>query len=314
MEIVKATNLSSMGRFIVIYSETGEGKTTSCYQSLPGRILNIVTEPRNPAGAIEASGRNPDDIDVIRYTDWFSLLDYLSDILANPDDYKEYGSLFLDSLSFLMNVSLSSEIENETYDAKTIAEQKIKPIINMAKMSLEGYGGMSSQMGRLMKLLGLVSASGKVVVVTCLLDEKPKWDRELSAGPALAGREFPRNFPGFVDMIGLVTPRYQRVVQSDGTYSMERVFPPKISFEGDGGFLCKYSGPRPAGVKVMQGILDFNKILGGSKTIELVKKMGTVSGAAQIQAKKDAGESKIKVKENKEKEDKKEIEPANDDW
>lgn len=268
MQIIGAEKIAQSGKFIVIYSETGEGKTTSCYQSLPGKILNIITEPRNPTGAIEASGRDPADIDIVRYTDWFELLKFLSEIISNPARFDKYTSVFLDSLSFLMNVSLSTEIENEAYEAKTVSEKNIKPIVNMAKMSLEGFGGMSSQMSRLMNMLGRVSAIGKVVVVTCLLDERPKWNRELSAAPALAGREFPRNFPGFVDLIGLVTSRNIKVKQEDGTYKDKRVFPPMVSFEGDGSFLCKFSGPRPEGIEVMQGPLDFSKILGTIKKAE----------------------------------------------
>jgi hypothetical protein len=43
------------GRFVLIYSaEAGEGKSTSCLQSLPQPILDIYVEDRNPNTSLEA--------------------------------------------------------------------------------------------------------------------------------------------------------------------------------------------------------------------------------------------------------------------
>ena len=106
-----------------------------------------------------------------------------------------------------MYVSLCREIEDEAFEAKTSEEKRRKPIVSQAKMSMEGYGGLSSQMFRLMKTIGRLSEAGKIVIVTALLQENPKWDRELAAAPALKGREFPTSMPGFFDLIGLVESR-----------------------------------------------------------------------------------------------------------
>nr|BDD44337.1 hypothetical protein 13 [Desulfobacterales bacterium] len=245
MKVIGKGALPSQGKYILIYGNTGVGKTTSILQSAPGPVLYIATEPRNPLPSIEAAGGDA-EIDVARYSSWFELMEFLQD----SKNTERYASIAIDSLTYLMNISLAGEIEDEAFDARTMEEKKKKPIVSQAKMSMEGYGGLSSQMFRLMKALGRLSEEGKVVIATALLQEHPKWDRELAAAPALKGREFPTSMPGFFDLIGLVEPR----VGSDGKI----IYPPVVSFESpDGSFLAKFTG---AGDK-RKGLLDFRKIL-----------------------------------------------------
>ena len=73
-----------------------------------------------------------------------------------------------------------------------------------------------------------------LVIVTALLAENPKWNRELAAAPALKGKEFPTNFPGFFDLIGLVQTR----VNGEG----DIVYPPAVHFKSeDDSFLAKFN-------------------------------------------------------------------------
>jgi hypothetical protein len=117
-------------------------------------------------------------------------------------------------------------------------------------MSLEGYGGLSSHMFRLTAALGRLSQAGKIVIVTALLTENPKWNRELAAAPALKGKEFPANMPGFFDLIGLVEHR------KDDNGKL--VYPPRVRFQSpDDSFVAKFTG---VGNKT-QGPLNINKIL-----------------------------------------------------
>ena len=96
----------------------------------------------------------------------------------------------------------------------------------------------------------MADLTGKVVIVTALLSESPKWDRELAAGPALKGREFPINMPGFFDMIGLVEPR----TDDEGNI----IYPPRVRFQSpDGSFVAKFTGSG----KQTQGPLNITKIL-----------------------------------------------------
>lgn len=245
MKIIGKGALSQEGIYILIYGGTGVGKTTSTVQSAPEPVLLITTEPRNPMPSIEASGRDV-DIDVARYVTWFELMGFLQD----PSNTERYATVVIDSLTYLMNVSLSSEIEDESFDAKSLEEKRRKPIVSQAKMSMEGYGALSAQMFRLMKVLGRLSEEGRVVIVTALLAEHPKWDRELAAAPALKGREFPTSMPGFFDLIGLVESRV------DGAGKI--IYPPLVHFESpDGSFLAKFTGIGDR----RRGPLDFQKIL-----------------------------------------------------
>ena len=133
-------------------------------------------------------------------------------------------------------------------------------------MSLEGFGGLASQMSRSMKLLGKLSERGKYVVITCLLQENPKWNRDISAAPALKGKEFTTNIASYCDLIGLVESRYEeKAVKGKKEKEIVKVFPPRVSFEGEG-FMHKFTGVRHFEGKAA-GPLDFRKILGiGNET------------------------------------------------
>ncbi len=245
IELLSKEALALLGILIMIYGNTGVGKTTSIFQSSPGPLLYIATEPRNPRPSIDACGRDI-DMDIAIYTTWFDLMEFLQDL----KNTKRYATIAIDSITYLMNVSLCGEIEDEAFEAKTSEEKRRKLIVSQAKMSMEGYGGLSSQMFRLMKTIGRLSEAGKIVIVTALLQENPKWDRELAAAPALKGREFPTSMPGFFDLIGLVEPRV------DGNGKL--IYPPMVSFESsDGSFLAKFTG---TGDK-RTGPLDFMKML-----------------------------------------------------
>jgi len=114
---------------------------------------------------------------------------------------------------------------------------------------MEGYGGLASQMFRVTDLLCKLSLLGKTVIVTARLVENPKWNRELSAAPALKGREFPTNMPGFFDLIGLVTPR----IKED-----KLIYPPYVQFSSpDNSFVAKYTGSKGK----TEGPLNLEKIL-----------------------------------------------------
>jgi hypothetical protein len=158
-----------------------------------------------------------------------------------------------DSLTHLMNIQLSGELEDEAFSARDEDEQLVKPLISAVKLSREGYGAISTQMIRLMKKLSILRKMGKTVIVTALLAQDPRWDRALKAGPALKGNEFPAALPGFCDLIGMVKHSVK-----DGKI----IYPPSIWFESpDLSFLAKFTGPRPAGMEHVFGPLNFEAIL-----------------------------------------------------
>ncbi len=246
MIIITKKDLKQTGRLINIYGPTGIGKTTSIIQSAPDPIMYIQTEPRSLKPSLDAANRPDLDIDIAVYEDWASLIEFV----ATPDNFKRHKTVVIDSYSHLMVVSLSSEIEDQAFEARNEKERQVKSIVSQAKMSLEGYGGLSSWMFRLTTALGKLSQDGKVVIVTCLLAENPKWNRELAAAPALKGREFPISMPAFFDLIGMVQSR----LDNDGNV----IYPPRVRFQSpDDSFMAKFTG---SGTKT-QGPLDFTKIL-----------------------------------------------------
>jgi hypothetical protein len=196
--------------------------------------------------SLDAAGRPDLDIDVAVYEDWAGLMEFIT----TAGNFERHRTVVVDSYSHVMTVGLSSQIEDQAFEARSEKEREVKPLVSQTKMSQEGYGGLASHMFRLTAALGRLSQAGKVVIVTALLSENPKWNRELAAAPALKGREFPVNMPGFFDLIGLVEPR----VDGDGKI----IYPPRVRFQSpDDSFVAKFTG---AGTKT-QGPLDINKIL-----------------------------------------------------
>jgi hypothetical protein len=141
-----------------------------------------------------------------------------------------------------------------------------------------GYGALASWMKRLCSVLGLYAKEGLIVVCIALLSDSPKWNKELSAAPAFAGREFNRDMPGYYDLIGLVEPRVK-----DGG---EIVYPPTVNFRSpDGSYIAKWSGPQNGKTKgplvwdkILSTVADKSKTKGGDKK----KEDATVELAVEI--------------------------------
>ena len=121
------------------------------------------------------------------------------------------------------------------------------------KTTMEGHGIRNTSVFRILNLLGSLAAGGKTVVVSCLEMEHPKFDRELSAGPALSGKEVPNSFPAFFDLIGRLTPNVND--------KNEIIYPPIVSFESNGDYMAKFTGK--SGKR--NGPLDWGKILNASR-------------------------------------------------
>jgi len=117
------SEVPGQGKVIVIYSLAGAGKTTSCFETLPEPMLCIKTEPRNPVISIKASKRlerNPKArIDIVEYTNWDEIMEFVN----TPDNFKIYKSVMVDSASYLMNIHLSNEVEDQSFDAREEKEK-----------------------------------------------------------------------------------------------------------------------------------------------------------------------------------------------
>lgn len=242
---------SHQGKFICEYGQSGTGKTVTTLQSAPDPLLWLTFEPRDFDKSVKAADRPDIDFTLGVYEDFMDFIDFIS----NPKNFERYKTIFCDGLSYLHNIVMPSEIQEEEFDIK---EQK--KILAMTKVTQPQQGERNQAIFRILRLLGKNAvARGKIVIISCLEQERPKYDQELTAGPALGGREVPNNFPGFFDLIGRLTPN----IDEQGYLH----YPPKISFESSGGFLAKYTGK--SGKK--EGVLNWTKILGsidGKKTNE----------------------------------------------
>ena len=245
-KFIRKEDVSQAGRFVLLYGATGVGKTTTILQTAKDPILYIQTEPRSLKPSLDAANRPTLDIDIFEYKDWAGLLDLVKD----HDTLARYKTITVDSYSHLISICLSSEIDAQAFEARSEKEQEVKSLFGQVKLTQEGYGVLASQMLRLTAMLGKLSRKGYVVIITCLLQENPKWNRGLAAGPALKGKEFPINMPGFFDLIGLVESRQD----VDGNI----IYPPTVRFQSpDDSFVAKWTG---AG-KRTSGPLNITKIL-----------------------------------------------------
>jgi len=261
MIIIKSKELSSyQGKYICCYGQPKVGKTVSTLATAPDPILWLTVEPRDFQLSIDAAKRPKLKFELAVYEDFIDLINFLND----PESFAKFTTVFFDGLSYLHNIVLPSEVQEEEYGALSDADKKKgKQIQSMTKVTLPQQGERNQGIFRILRLLGKNAVSkGKIVIVSCLEMERPKYDRELTAGPALSGREVPDNFPGFFDLIGRISPRLNK--------DEEVVYPPHISFEGAGEYLAGYTGSK--GKK--QGPMDWKKILGSieGKVVERAKK------------------------------------------
>lgn len=247
VKVYTYSELPKAGVFVMIYGDTGYGKTVTSLKTLPKKVMWITTEPRSLSKPIEAAIEPPepineDDVVVAPYTNFIEIIDFLS----NHKNFDGVKSIFFDSLSYCQSIRLSTETIDEISDrGKGIT----KNILNSSKITQEGVGLVNNSVFRISNLLGKLSEAGKVVVVSCLVTERPKWNRELEAAPMLTGKQVPDQLPGCFDLIGYVTPRKD----SDGN----RIYPPYVSFEEGNGYLAKFTGKGNR----KSGPLDFSKIL-----------------------------------------------------
>lgn len=235
---------------MLLYGDTGVGKSVTAIQTAPDPIIYIMTEGRDVTKILKAANRPDVKIAFGFYEGWDELMSFI----CNIDNFENVNSIIIDSLSHIMTACLGTEIEDESFDSLDKKKGIDKPLAMRTKMSLEGYGALAGQMMRFTNALALLSQRGKTVVCLARTEQNPKFNRALAGAPALKGREYAKDMPGYFDFIGYVE---QRV----GDEGIE--YPPLVSFESDGSYMCKWTGLRPDG-GVFKRILHIEKILKAS--------------------------------------------------
>jgi hypothetical protein len=220
------------GNFILIYGKSKVGKSATCLATAEDPIFWMLME-RGQVDLTLKSIKRPDlRLKVGYYEGW----DDLIDILYNLENFKKIKTVVFDGLTHVMNIHLSDELIEESFDARD--KNKIdKELASRGKMTLENFGVMSRQMIRLMKGFEQLTVAGIDVICTARDQDAPKWNKSLSCGPALAGKEFGRDIKGFFDFIGLIESRFDE----DGNV----VYPPLASFDDDGSYLSGWTGIKP---------------------------------------------------------------------
>lgn len=221
------------GNFILIYGKSKVGKSATCLATAEDPIFWMLMERGQVDLTLKAIKRPDLRLKVGYYEGWDDLLDVTDDL----NNFKNIKTLLFDGLTHIMNIHLSDELMEESFDARD--KSKIdKELSSRAKMTPENYGVLSKQMVRLMKAFERLTVNGIDVICTARDQDAPKWNKSLSCGPALAGKEFPRDIKGFFDFIGLIESRFDE----DGNV----IYPPLASFDDDGTYLSGWTGIKPA--------------------------------------------------------------------
>jgi len=181
----------------------------------------------------------------------------LIETVHTPAKFDGSKTIILDSLTHLMLVHLSQEILQENFAAKSEKDQEeiLKALTQQVKLSMEAYGTLSGQMNRLMRGLQTLTMSGYDVVCTARLADRPKWNRSLSAAPALMGQEFSKSMDGFFDFLGYIEP-WEAPTDKDGnvfpapgmgatTAETWNYYAPLLSFNPNEEYLAKWTGVMP---------------------------------------------------------------------
>lgn len=234
------------GDMMLLYSESGVGKSVTSIQTAPDPIVYIMAEGRDVLKMLTAAQRPDVKIKFGFYSTW----DDLMEMVTNPDHFKGAKSIIIDSLTHIMSICLSDEILEESYDSADKKKME-KELTMRVKMSLEGYGTLGGQMLRLTSALTKLSQAGHVVVCIARVEQNPKFNRALAAAPALKGKEYSKYFQGFFDFIGYMEPRIE-----DGIV----MYPPLVSFQDDGSYMSKWTGVMPKN-GVYKKVLDIERIL-----------------------------------------------------
>ena len=258
MRSISAADLMSRddtGDVLLLFSETGEGKTVTSLKTCRLPVEIIYTEPRDIKKSLIAAKRpelyEPGMCNVVYYDTFTPAMEYVA-----THDFKGINTVILDSITQTM-ILLLQEITSDAYqervnDPKKRADAIAKALTNEVKSSVEDYGALSGQMKRLTGAIAKLSQNGRTVILLARLQENPRYDRSVMAGPALTGKDFSKDFAGWCDFIGILTTNKDK----DG----KTVYPPLVSFDKGSSYLAKWTGIMPE-LGVKNKPLDIQKIL-----------------------------------------------------
>lgn len=223
--------------FILIYGDTNSGKTTSIILTAPGPI-NYISVERDAWKSVDVGGKAGKEIDIniICPESHEDLMDSLLIMIDEAQNGKfPYKTLVFDSGTFWMNVKLSIRVEDDRNFGRV--GDDVGRLSAQTKSDWTEVNTANSQMSRLTDLLKTLSGFGVMVIMTAQLQENPKWNRDLEAGPCFNYKDFNKAIKGYFDYIGFTIPN----VDNEG----DVVYPPNLSFSPEQGYLVKWRGVQP---------------------------------------------------------------------
>jgi hypothetical protein len=236
IEVYRPLDETEKGKGVhcLFYGKAGVGKTATILQTAEDPIFYLMAEGRSIDSTLKVINRPDLRLKIGYYQGWDDLLT----TMFNKGNFAKIRTIFCDSMTHLMNVHLSDEILEENFDARD-KEKSVKDLTTRVKGTPEMYGALSKQMSRLMKACQELCVAGIDVVWSARDMDNPKWNTSLACGPAIAGKEFPRDMKGFFDFIGMLESRYNE--------AGEIIYPPVVSCDDDGAYLSKWTGIKPPG-------------------------------------------------------------------
>ena len=271
-ELGKLQDGSSPGICMLIYGDTGCGKTASAITA-PQKILHLNREPKDPR-LVHSQLRN-DYADLVTYYEFSSFEDeasFLNDMIKQyQGGNRPFETIFYDGITFSM-AGHKRDIEDSRYATgmlnKDVKDQP-RGLVDRTRVERPDWGTIASLTSRETKLLHEISKFGTMVVSTAISAEYPRWNSTLRVAPSLTGQEFGKLMHGYYDSIGYIVKPFRTL--PDGTLD-----PAKISFitNDDGmsnSFLCR-ANPNLARAELKYGPLPLDltvlaKIIRGEYTI-----------------------------------------------
>jgi hypothetical protein len=263
MRLVNYKTLNTkQGNLLLAYGPSGIGKTVTTIQTSPDPIIYLTAEGRKIETSMIPVSRPDVKMLVGEYEEYNDLINTCLDFEMKNGIYqldennkrihrrfKDAKTIVLDSLTHLMIVHLSMEILSENWSSKTEEQKREieKQLTMQVKLSEEAYGTLAGQMIRLMRALQMLTVAGYDVVCLAREADRPRWNRSLSAAPALMGREFSKSMDGFFDFIcrlsppdhkdGDIKPEYGSNTQKVWSY-----YAPLATFDRSEDCLAKWTG------------------------------------------------------------------------
>jgi phage nucleotide-binding protein len=217
----------------LVYGESGAGK--SFLAATAPKPLILLTEINGQASIMHS---NP-DADILHITSSDMLAEVLKDIDENPNDYKQYQTIVIDSITEMQRLIKDKLTSN-----------------GRSPMSLPLWGKLANNMRALIRR---IRGMKKNVVCIALLEahiEEESGQRHLK--PAFEGKKTSGEIAQFFNWVGFLYPTME-------TVNKEQITIRNLMVEGPSRVMCKPTFPLTGTIKNPNIEDIFNQILKPSK-------------------------------------------------